>query len=116
MDIEKKENVAISENNIDYNMEYMTYKRCFKCQRATPDGEESYKSISKHGKLRTCKTCNKCRGSVASSLAKKRVYTIKEKYKALFNLLNVCNEDKLKELLSNLSENDKEILYSMQTK
>jgi len=99
----------------DYNSEYMNYKRCFKCQRET-EGVEDFQSISKNGKIRTCKTCKKCRGSVKTSLMKHREPTIKEKYettKKILLLLNETHNDKLNDIIDNIEGEEKNILLKI---
>lgn len=101
-----------SEPEIDYNTEYITYKRCYKCQRVT-NGIEDYQSISKKNKIRMCKTCNKCRSSVKSSLLKYREPTLKEKYEIIKKFLFLSSSDNINEILEKFDDNEKPIILKI---
>lgn len=96
----------------DYNTEYKTFKRCIKCQRKT-EGIEQYQSTSKTGKIRQCKTCNNCRGSVAVSLLKIREPTLKEKIEVLKKFIMLNEPSQIKENLNKIDDNDKAIILKI---
>jgi len=106
------ENNSCEGCKIDYNMEYMTHKRCFKCQRET-EGIKEYQSVSKNGKVRTCKTCYKCRSSVKSSLLKHREPTIKEKYEIIKKFIMLSNQTQINEILENMEDDEKTLILKI---
>jgi predicted Fe-S protein YdhL (DUF1289 family) len=96
-------------NTIDYNAQYLNHTRCFKCQRTT-EGIEAFTSISKNGKKRICKTCNKCRGSVQKCFTKYRKPTMKEKYETIKKLIFFMNQDEIDNILEKMNDEEKEII------
>jgi len=99
-------------SEIDYNNQYITYKRCFKCQRET-EGIQDYQSLSKNNKVRTCKTCYKCRNSVKSSLLKHREPTIKEKYEIIKKFILLSSQTHINEILDNMNDNEKTLILKI---